>query len=46
LREHGIILRPLGDVVVIMPPLAMEVEQLQAICTALGQVIADLSERR
>jgi adenosylmethionine-8-amino-7-oxononanoate aminotransferase len=45
LREHGIILRPLGDVVVIMPPLAMEVEQLQAICTALGQVIADLSER-
>jgi adenosylmethionine-8-amino-7-oxononanoate aminotransferase len=36
LREHGILLRPLGDVIVLMPPLAMPLENLQTIVDALG----------
>jgi adenosylmethionine-8-amino-7-oxononanoate aminotransferase len=39
-RKHGVILRPLGDVVVIMPPLAMEPEDLRTIVTAVKQEIA------
>lgn len=35
LRKHGVILRPLGDVIVIMPPLAMEVESLKQIVHAI-----------
>lgn len=42
IRSHGIILRPLGDVVVIMPPLAMGVEDLKRIVTAIGEEIARL----
>ena len=29
IRQHGVILRPLGDVIVLMPPLAMGLEDLQ-----------------
>lgn len=35
LRKHGVILRPLGDVIVMMPPLAMELEQLRTIVDAV-----------
>jgi adenosylmethionine-8-amino-7-oxononanoate aminotransferase len=35
LRRHGVILRPLGDVIVMMPPLAMRVEDLNTIVDAL-----------
>jgi adenosylmethionine-8-amino-7-oxononanoate aminotransferase len=35
LRSHGVLLRPLGDVVVMMPPLAIEVQDLQEIVDAL-----------
>jgi adenosylmethionine-8-amino-7-oxononanoate aminotransferase len=35
LRRHGIILRPLGDVIVLMPPLAMPIENLRQIVDAL-----------
>jgi adenosylmethionine-8-amino-7-oxononanoate aminotransferase len=35
LRRRGIILRPLGDVIVLMPPLAMTSESLQIITKAL-----------
>ncbi len=34
-RKHGIIIRPLGDVVVLMPPLAMGVEDLRTIVSAV-----------
>lgn len=33
--ENGVWLRPLGNVVVIMPPLAISLEQLDAICLAV-----------
>ena len=42
LREHGVLLRPLGDVIVLMPPPAMGVEDLEAIVTAVGEEIAKL----
>jgi adenosylmethionine-8-amino-7-oxononanoate aminotransferase len=35
LRSHGIILRPLGDVIVIMPPLAMPLADIARIVEAL-----------
>jgi adenosylmethionine-8-amino-7-oxononanoate aminotransferase len=35
IRAQGIILRPLGDTIVIMPPLAMGMEDLARITTAL-----------
>ena len=43
LRNHGVILRPLGDVIVLMPPLAMEMDDLSKIITALKVEIAALN---
>jgi adenosylmethionine-8-amino-7-oxononanoate aminotransferase len=34
-REQGVLLRPLGDVVVVMPPLAIEVSLLDRLCDVL-----------
>lgn len=31
-REHGVILRPLGNVVVLMPPLAITTEEIDQLC--------------
>lgn len=42
LRRRGVILRPLGDVVVLMPPLAMDEADLRVICDALHAEIAAL----
>ena len=38
-RTEGVLLRPLGNVIVIMPPLAITIEQLDRICTAVGHGI-------
>ncbi len=35
IRRHGVIIRPLGDVIVLMPPLAMEIDDLQRIVDAV-----------
>ncbi len=32
---EGVLLRPLGNVVVIMPPLAISIEELDRICAAV-----------
>ncbi len=34
-REMGVLLRPLGNVIVIMPPLAIKLDELDRICTAV-----------
>jgi adenosylmethionine-8-amino-7-oxononanoate aminotransferase len=34
---EGVLVRPLGNVVVIMPPLAISIEELDRICTAVEQ---------
>jgi adenosylmethionine-8-amino-7-oxononanoate aminotransferase len=41
-RRHGVILRPLGDVIVLMPPLAMELEDLKKIVDAVRVEVASL----
>ena len=42
-RAEGVLVRPLGDVIVIMPPLAISVEELdriaQAVEIAIGEVM-------
>ena len=43
LRKHGIMLRPLGDTIVMMPPLVMSLEHLQQIVNALRLEISTLS---
>jgi adenosylmethionine-8-amino-7-oxononanoate aminotransferase len=42
IREHGVILRPLGDVIVMMPPLAMGTDDLRKIVDAVAAVVARL----
>jgi adenosylmethionine-8-amino-7-oxononanoate transaminase len=42
-RELGMITRPLGDVVVFMPPLASEREDLDAMLSILTQAISDVT---
>jgi adenosylmethionine-8-amino-7-oxononanoate aminotransferase len=44
IRRHGVILRPLGDVIVLMPPLAMELSDLRKIIDALKIEISALAE--
>jgi adenosylmethionine---8-amino-7-oxononanoate aminotransferase len=44
IRRHGVILRPLGDVIVLMPPLAMELSDLRAIVQAVRTEVAEISE--
>ena len=44
IRDRGIILRPLGDTIVIFPPLVIEIEQLQQIVDAVYDEVAHLSE--
>jgi adenosylmethionine-8-amino-7-oxononanoate aminotransferase len=43
IRRHGVILRPLGDVIVMMPPLAMPVKDLQRICNAVAEEVSCLA---
>jgi adenosylmethionine-8-amino-7-oxononanoate aminotransferase len=38
-RRQGVLLRPLGNVVVIMPPLAIRPDELERICAAVAQGI-------
>jgi len=42
-RSHGVIIRPLGDVIVLMPPLAMGIEDLTKIVEAVRIEIASLA---
>ncbi len=48
-KRHGVLLRPLGDVIVIMPPLAVTTEELDRICAAveagIGTLMAGLPSR-
>ena len=44
IRRRGVILRPLGDVIVIMPPLAMELDDVRRIIAALEPELVALSE--
>jgi adenosylmethionine-8-amino-7-oxononanoate aminotransferase len=41
-RRHGVILRPLGDVIVLMPPLAMGLDDLKTIVKAVKSEVSAL----
>jgi adenosylmethionine-8-amino-7-oxononanoate aminotransferase len=43
LRKHGVILRPLGDTLVIMPPLSTTAEELDHLLDALSLCIAEVT---
>ncbi|HWL72817.1 MAG TPA: aminotransferase class III-fold pyridoxal phosphate-dependent enzyme, partial [Burkholderiaceae bacterium] len=45
-RGEGVLLRPLGNVVVIMPPLAIQLEELDRICIAAEQGIHEATGHR
>ncbi len=44
-RERGVLLRPLGDIVVLMPPLAISAEQLRHLVEVAAASINVVSER-
>jgi adenosylmethionine-8-amino-7-oxononanoate aminotransferase len=44
-RDQGVFLRPLGDVVVVMPPLAIDVSLLDRLCAVLYNTIQALDSR-
>jgi adenosylmethionine-8-amino-7-oxononanoate aminotransferase len=43
-RERGLLLRPLGDVVVVMPPLAIEHSLLDRLCDVLYNCVNELED--
>jgi adenosylmethionine-8-amino-7-oxononanoate aminotransferase len=43
-RAEGVLLRPLGNVIVIMPPLAISLDQLDKICTVVEKCIGQVLE--
>jgi adenosylmethionine-8-amino-7-oxononanoate aminotransferase len=42
-REQGVLLRPLGDVIVLMPPLAIDLSLLDRLCNVLYNVLQQLA---
>lgn len=44
-RKRGLIIRPLGDVVVLMPPLAISIEALDRLCDITYESIQAVTER-
>jgi adenosylmethionine-8-amino-7-oxononanoate aminotransferase len=42
-RERGVLLRPLGDVLVVMPPLAIELSLLDRLCDVLYNCLDEVS---
>ncbi len=43
-RKHGALLRPLGDVVVILPPLSVTLEEIDSLCAAAEAGIREVTE--
>ncbi len=44
LRERGVLLRPLGDVIVVMPPLAVSLSLLDRLCEVVYSELSPVSE--
>ncbi len=42
IRRHGAILRPLADVIVLMPPLAISLDELRRLLDALESALQDI----
>ncbi|MCX8072320.1 MAG: adenosylmethionine--8-amino-7-oxononanoate transaminase [Candidatus Binatia bacterium] len=44
-RRRGVILRPLGNVIVLMPPLCISADQLAELCTVARESIQEVTEQ-
>ncbi len=44
-RKRGVILRPLGDVIVLMPPLCLGEEELELLVSAVAESIREVTEK-
>jgi len=44
-RKRGVMIRPLGDIIVLMPPLAMSIEELDRLCEATYESIRVVTEK-
>ncbi len=44
-RNHHVIIRPLGDVLILMPPLSVTVEEIQALTKGIYQSILTVTQR-
>ena len=42
-RKYGVILRPLGDVIVLMPPLSIGVEEIDLLADVLARCIVEVT---
>lgn len=42
-RDLGVLLRPLGNVIVLMPPLSITEQELELLCRVTSQVIAEIA---
>jgi len=45
-RKRGVIIRPLGDVVVLMPPLAVSREEIDTLCAVVYESVRAVTESR
>jgi adenosylmethionine-8-amino-7-oxononanoate aminotransferase len=43
LRRRGILLRPLGNVVVLMPPLSLTVDEARGLCAAVREAVVEVT---
>lgn len=41
-REHGLLIRPVLDTLVLMPPLSITEDEIRLMCDAVGKVLADV----
>ncbi len=44
-RKKGVLIRPLGNVIVLMPPLSIEERQLKRLCRVVGDGIREITSR-
>lgn len=44
-RRHGVILRPLGDVIILMPPLSITLDEIDHLVSATGAAIAEVTAK-
>jgi len=44
-REKGLIIRPLGNVIVLMPPLSISAQELKSLTRITGEAITDITEQ-
>jgi adenosylmethionine-8-amino-7-oxononanoate aminotransferase len=43
-REKGVMIRPLGNVIVLMPPLSISIKEILKLCRVVGESIRDVTD--